>query len=59
VRLAVGVDARRHDADALAFEHRKRSGAEIENDVAHVAVGASPVSRKLPVTVAMAGLPRL
>ena len=38
MRPALGVDARRNDADRLAFEHRKRHGAEIEHDVMGVVV---------------------
>ena len=33
VRPAVGIRARRQDADRLAFEHGKRRRAEIEHDV--------------------------
>ena len=39
MRLAVGRGARRDDADALAFQHRKRLVAEIQDDVAHVGIG--------------------
>ena len=39
MRLAVGAGAGRDDADALAFQHRERLVAEIQNDVTHVVVG--------------------
>src|SRR3990172_6496670 len=35
MRPVVGIRARRNDADRLSLEHRKRQGAEIENDVAY------------------------
>ena len=41
VRLALGIEARAEDADALAFEHRKGDRAEIEHDVADVVVRAA------------------
>ena len=40
MRFAAGVHAGGNDAEALPLEHRKRLGAEVENDVTHVAVGA-------------------
>ncbi len=46
VRPAAGVDARRQDAERLAFEHRERRRAEIEDDVPDIrrrAVRRQPV----------------
>ncbi len=40
VRFAIGVHARWHDADRLAFEHRKRHAAKIQHDVVGVVVMA-------------------
>ena len=40
VRATGGIDARRHDADRLAFEHRERRRAEVEHDVVRVVVAA-------------------
>ena len=48
VRPAARVRARRHDADGLAFEHRKRHLPEVEHDVVGVAgrvrLGDAPVA---------------
>ena len=38
VRLAVGIQPRRDDADRLAFEHREGQAAEIEHDVVRIVV---------------------
>ncbi|MNT16790.1 hypothetical protein D3C72_1519080 [compost metagenome] len=40
VRAAVGVGARRDDADGLAFQHRERGRAEIQHDVVGVVFAA-------------------
>ncbi len=40
VRAAFGIGARRHHADALAFEHRERHRAEVEHDVVRVVLAA-------------------
>ncbi len=42
MRPAAVVVAGQHDADALAFEHRKRGRAEVENDVVNFCAGVGP-----------------
>ena len=41
MRLAAGIDARHGEADALAFENRKRQLAEIKYDMPNVRVRCS------------------
>jgi hypothetical protein len=55
VRPAVSIDARRHDADRLPFEHRERHRAEVEHDVVGLVMKPASVQLTLPTTVAVVG----
>ena len=57
VRVTVRPRAGRVTPKTLAFQEREADQAEIQHDVPHIRLGLTSVMRRLPVTVAIAGLP--